>query len=642
MRFFRKLLLLCVVAAAMPVIAEDAHPRIFVGHIRTMDASDRVVDAVGVDERGLIVAVGTVDKVLAAMKSHPAVERIEFRDGETLLPGFFDAHAHVIALLMDNSGVFPLVGPCRPKPYQPWPSNCQNYIKKTFKDLQPDLGKYGNFPVGLNLDPSRQWYDENTGSEEFKKRPAYFIERDLSEDTPILLVDQSGHFGYVNHAAFKALYKHICGDAVPCAKWPPQLEPGDEWVTDCTPQGQNMDCYSGLLVEPTAYYPFLDAVSAAEQEFLKDDKKTALLAGNAAKGTLEALRKAGVTTIVSMAMDAKEVIATRKLAELPGSGTRMVSIVPPDTADGAPMNGKPIFPACYPSDSQCPRLPRDLGVTAIKMIADGSTQGCTAALQPPVSYQKGSECQNPAGHANYSLEQLYEALKKPWDTGAWRFEMHSNGNRATQTVLDVYALLQSRKVNPHTATVIHATVGEEAMWSRAKQLREGTYVIDGKPVPKIDLRFTHLIGHVAYWGAALERQLGAGSAANIDPTGWDRKYGIPFTLHSDATVTGPMPLWFMRQAITRETWVYPELVKMHVLGPEHKISVLEALRAVTIRAAEEKELDRWLGSIEVGKVGDFVLLSADPMSYVEDPDKISSITVVNTYLGGVKTGADMK
>jgi len=685
------LLLLCTVAAVAPALAQTPTlgpiVKIFVGKIRTMDGSNRVVQAVGVDKRGLIVAVGSRKDVLHVAGGDLRVIRL--KPGQTLLPGFFDAHLHLDALLTTYSGLAYLVGPCFPGPYASAnTAGCKPYIKETFgvvrKKLEAEAKKLdadareklnATFLVGINLDPSRQPYAKATliakeiPSAAFKEEPAYYIEKNLTKDRPVLIIDQSGHFGYVNHAAFSALREVF---KVEGKSWPPGPFPeGGEWnrTPKCIEKSPvdtgEIDCYTGLLTEQPGYSPFFQAVKNKVFNDRGDRWNTyvSLLGGGlqGVRKTLKAFRTAGLTTVTTMADSADEVSAWGLLAKLPGSGIRIASIVKPDTAyemvdkkltedsQGVPM---PIKPACYPTADGC-RLPRDLGVSAIKILLDGSTQGCTAALQAPVSYQEKSECRPPDGRSNYTPEQLVklrnETLKKLWESGEWRFEFHANGNRAFADALDLFSSLLDQKRNDHTATILHATVisgnGEEAPWARAQGLRK-PILVEGKTVPNLDLRFSHLIGHVPYWGDVLERQLGKDSAQNIDPTGSDLHYGIPFTLHSDATVSVPRPLWFVRQAVTRETWTYPGLKpsSMHVLGPDQRITVLEALRAITIRAAEEKELDRWLGSIEVGKVADFVVLSEDPMLYEPgpptngDPTKISDIKVVDTYLGGVKTG----
>ncbi len=98
---------------------------------------------------------------------------------------------------------------------------------------------------------------------------------------------------------------------------------------------------------------------------------------------------------------------------------------------------------------------------------------------------------------------------------------------------------------------------------------------------------------------------------------------------SDWDVAPLSPIAGIYAAVTRRTidgrnpqgWV-----------PEQKITVEEALRAYTAGAAyagfEEKEK----GSLEPGKLADFVVLSADPFSVA--PEEIEKIVVDQTVVGG--------
>jgi predicted amidohydrolase YtcJ len=68
------------------------------------------------------------------------------------------------------------------------------------------------------------------------------------------------------------------------------------------------------------------------------------------------------------------------------------------------------------------------------------------------------------------------------------------------------------------------------------------------------------------------------------------------------------------------------------LGPEQRIPVLEALKAVTINAAYQIFEDRTKGSIEPGKLADFVVLSDNPLTV--DPMTLRDIEVVETIKQG--------
>ena len=381
---------------------------------------------------------------------------------------------------------------------------------------------------------------------------------------------------------------------------------------------------------------------------------------------LDDLRQVGFTTVVTFSETVPMLNQTVELANRSDSGTRMLSVVPPELATKKCEKCEAEIPEPIPPKFENGRLGRDLGVNGIKTMADGSTQGCSAGLSetPPGPQYQGlpkGECAPADGRMNYTTKELTDLLRPLWKKDLWRFETHANGNRGIGMALGIYAQLQSEKINSHTATIIHGTVGDEGTWEIAGGVNKGSVEHFGNrklDIPRVNLHFSHLIGHVAYWGAVFERQLGKEAAGKIVPVLFDRQEGIPFSLHSDAPVSVPNPLWYIRQAVTRETWQYPQFPanyewkdtnnpqpnydKPHVLGPvnengapKYAATVLEALRAVTIDAAREKELDKWIGSIEVGKVADFAVLSGDPM----DPKKdLSAVKVVSTYLGGQITG----
>jgi predicted amidohydrolase YtcJ len=72
------------------------------------------------------------------------------------------------------------------------------------------------------------------------------------------------------------------------------------------------------------------------------------------------------------------------------------------------------------------------------------------------------------------------------------------------------------------------------------------------------------------------------------------------------------------------------------LGPQEKISVEDALYAMTQGAAYLLKLEDEIGSISIGKKADFTILAEDP--YTVDPMKLKDIKIVTTVFGGVVTG----
>ena len=68
------------------------------------------------------------------------------------------------------------------------------------------------------------------------------------------------------------------------------------------------------------------------------------------------------------------------------------------------------------------------------------------------------------------------------------------------------------------------------------------------------------------------------------------------------------------------------------LGPDECISVTEALRCVTIDAAWQAFEEKSRGSIEPGKLADFVILDRNPL--ITPPKDLRDLKVLETIIGG--------
>jgi adenine deaminase len=69
-----------------------------------------------------------------------------------------------------------------------------------------------------------------------------------------------------------------------------------------------------------------------------------------------------------------------------------------------------------------------------------------------------------------------------------------------------------------------------------------------------------------------------------------------------------------------------------ILGPEQRVDVMTALKAMTIWPAWQHFEEQEKGSIEVGKRADFVILSDDPTAI--DPETLAEIDVLVTIKDG--------
>jgi predicted amidohydrolase YtcJ len=110
------------------------------------------------------------------------------------------------------------------------------------------------------------------------------------------------------------------------------------------------------------------------------------------------------------------------------------------------------------------------------------------------------------------------------------------------------------------------------------------------------------------------------------PAGSAVATGMRISLHNDPPVTPEEPLRNISVAVTRMA------PSGRVLAPEERLTVEQAIRAQTIDAAWHLFADDVVGSLEVGKYADVVVLSADPRAV--PPEQIADLEVRATHLAG--------
>lgn len=134
--------------------------------------------------------------------------------------------------------------------------------------------------------------------------------------------------------------------------------------------------------------------------------------------------------------------------------------------------------------------------------------------------------------------------------------------------------------------------------------------------------------HYRSWGEGVEQAIGT-PGERFNPLGEFAAAGVPITISSDAPVAEPIPLEAIETAVTRLTQ------RGHRLGADDlRIPAIAALRAHTIEGAITLGREDDLGSLEVGKCADFVVLSDDPLAV--EAESIASIDVLQTWVGGAR------
>jgi adenine deaminase len=100
-----------------------------------------------------------------------------------------------------------------------------------------------------------------------------------------------------------------------------------------------------------------------------------------------------------------------------------------------------------------------------------------------------------------------------------------------------------------------------------------------------------------------------------------------FTSHHDAPVAFPDSMRVLDATVTRRARGSGTIV-----GPDQRVDVITALKAMTIWPAYQHFEEKTKGSLEPGKLADFVILSKDPTAV--RPDTIADIKVTETIKEG--------
>lgn len=246
-----------------------------------------------------------------------------------------------------------------------------------------------------------------------------------------------------------------------------------------------------------------------------------------------------------------------------------------------------------------------------KIVSDGSNQGLTGLQREPFL------CADSRGIAYVEPEALNEKVATRLARG-WPVVVHANGDQAIDNVLAAFEAARAAGLDPASARcrIEHCSILHDEQITRIQDL---------------GLSPSFLIGHVYWWGQAFRDEIfGPEKAAKLDRAAACEAAGIRWTIHSDEPVTEMNPLRCIENAVTRSLWRDPD----NLLAPDEAVPVEVAIRAMTRDAAWQCHSDHEVGSLEAGKLADFVILDADPRE-VEAAD-IGKIKVLETWVGGVR------
>lgn len=246
-----------------------------------------------------------------------------------------------------------------------------------------------------------------------------------------------------------------------------------------------------------------------------------------------------------------------------------------------------------------------LRIGGYKIFLDGSPQGKTAWLTEP--YEGETDYR---GYPSYSDEQVQAFVRESVEDSQ-QLLAHCNGDAAAQQYIDACEQIGgTAKLRP---VMIHAQLLREDQLPKLKELGM---------IP------SYFVAHTWFWGDIHLKNLGKARAEKISPVKTAVELGLPYTFHQDTPVIPPDMMQTVWCAVNRRS------KDGVVLGEQQRVSVKDALKAVTVNAAYQYFEENQKGSICRGKQADFVLLSENPLK--ADPKKLNEIRVLKTFFRGEK------
>jgi len=251
-------------------------------------------------------------------------------------------------------------------------------------------------------------------------------------------------------------------------------------------------------------------------------------------------------------------------------------------------------------------------LAGVKLVLDGGSPGRSAYLREPYYVQMPGE-KDFRGVAFYPRQADVDSLVTKFYGKGWQTFIHALGDAAVDQALHAIGVAEKKYPGKDRRTqLIHLQLFHPDQMDKAKALGATA---------------TFQMTHVFYFGDFHVKQtFGPERAQKLCPAQTAWKKGLSVTIHHDSPIHPPdqiMLIWIAVNRVTRSN---------RVLGPEERLTVMQALKASTINAAYQLFEEKEKGSIEPGKLADFVVLSENPLEI--DPMKIKNIQVLETIKEG--------
>ncbi len=538
------------------------------GDILTMAGPKPAYAEALVEKGGRILYVGPL---AGAIKAAGGGARQVNLAGRTLLPGFIDAHGHLVlashtllnAELIGVKSIPELLG-----------------RMKAHAATLPE----GAMVEGLGYRAEQLAENRHPTKEELDS---------VSTSRPVFVQDGSGHQGSINSVLLKqmgwnASSKDPAGGVI--SRKPGSNEP------------------SGHIAEAPVF-----AVLAAKaplspaQIRLGVDKAVALWTAN------------GQTTASEMGfgLSDDDIDVARQMLNEKLLPIDLLLFVKHSFLEQAKAGRKAVMTQYADPASRAPRVDGDeryvnrVRLAGVKFWLDGSMDNAFMS-QPYTNNPPGNTEKNFRGLAVDPQAAVETTVATYWKSNR-QVAGHSIGDQAVDNFLTAI-----EKAYASQGPADHRPIIQHAQFLRPDQIVRAN---------KVGAITSFTAGGIYPMGDYLARLMGPDRVAWAGAAGSVQRAGIPWTMHHDMPAgVSPSLIYALWNIVNRTT------KSGVVLAPQEKVSPYDGLRALTINGAYQFHEEKSKGSLEPGKLADLVVLSANPLKV--DPMTIKDIQVVETIKEG--------
>ena len=554
------------------------------------------VDAIGFHD-GKVVTAGSLKQVKEKMDGlGVSYSTVQLSDSQTLIPGMIEPHVHIVstAITMAWNDFGPFDGQDMRSNYD------SDWLKKAIASAKSNLESSGDLDKGgwilaSGVDPSLMPFSLSTVRPNGLNKLVTFapdIVDSMESETPVYMLAASGHTIYVNTPALQQIY-----DANPDLQ-----KTYPTFAEYCAHVNQG-----GGLQELEEIIPSMKAIPEFQFEI-------ASIFDNLNNFVDTALSR-GATMIYEAAASDNSINVMDAYLKIHPNKIRVGYAKLVDSLEMAEEH-----PKFNPSSPQF----KNNYQGSVKLVSDGSNQGLTG-------YQFETYLCEPAdnvGAFNFppfskpdemTPDSYFTKVVQTIVDKGWPIMCHSNGDKAIKLTLDAFKIaLKGESGIKKRHRIEHCSLADPATLEQMCDL---------------GISPSFLMGHVGYWGYTFKNAIFCEKANILDVAQSALKKNMCITFHTDASVTPMGPLRLMEQSITR---IMEEDPDKNVLNKNETVTPEQALKIVTNNAAWQCHAEKWVGSLEEGKMADYVILAEDPITRGKlNPVGMRHIPVLETHVNGI-------